>query len=70
VQNMPTIVVTPPAPDLRMLFMDAMEADGIDYDRNKDGYWIYLRESQVVPWTVLISRFSLIIEDTDPPAFF
>ena len=67
---MPTIVVAPPAPNLRMAFMDAMEADGIDYDRHTDGYWIYLRESQTETWAVLVSEFSLRIEDTDPPAFF
>jgi len=67
---MPTIVVAPPAPVLRMAFMDAMEADGIDYDRHTDGYWVYLRESQTETWTVLVSKFSLRIEDTDPPAFF
>ena len=67
---MPTIVVTPPAPNMRMAFMDAMEADGIDYDRHTDGYWIYLRESQEDQWKQLVSTFALTIEDTDPPAFF
>jgi hypothetical protein len=67
---MPTIVVTPPAPNLRMAFMDAMEDNGVDYDRQTDGYWIYLRESQTDLWEQLVSKFSLKIEDTDPPVFF
>ena len=67
---MPTIVVTPPAPNMRMAFMDAMEEAGIDYDRHTDGYWIYLRESQEDQWKQLVSTFALAIEDTDPPAFF
>lgn len=67
---MPTIVVTPPEPGVRMAFMDAMETEGIDYDRHTDGYWIYLRESQTDTWHLLVSKFKLKIEDTDPPAFF
>jgi hypothetical protein len=67
---MPTIVVTPPAPNLRMAFMDAMEDNGVEYERQTDGYWIYLRESQTDLWEQLVSKFSLKIEDTDPPVFF
>jgi len=53
-----------------MAFMDAMEDNGVDYDRQTDGYWIYLRESQTDLWEQLVSKFSLKIEDTDPPVFF
>ena len=67
---MPTIVVTPPEPSVRMAFMDAMETVKIDYDRHSDGYWIYLRESQKDQWELLVAKFKLRIEDTDPPAFF
>ena len=67
---MPTIVVTPPEPKVRMAFMDALETERIDYDRHTDGYWIYLRESQTDTWNSLVSKFKLKIEDTDPPACF
>ena len=43
---MPTFLVAPPPPQHRMHFMDALEAAGIDYSREPDGYYIYLRQGQ------------------------
>ena len=43
---MPTYLVEPPPFELRMAFMDALEASRIDYSREAEGYLVYLRDDQ------------------------
>lgn len=63
---MPTYLVTPPPPQQRMSFMDALESAGIDYERQPDGYFVYLREGQGEVWEQLCQRFHLIVEEAPP----
>ena len=43
---MSTFLVNPPPYHNRMQFMDLLEETGIDYSREKDGYYVYLRSGQ------------------------
>ena len=63
---MPTYLVQPPPPQQRMAFMDALEAASLDYDRQPDGYYVYLRSSQQEAWERIRQRFHLAVEE-DPP---
>ncbi|GEM_PF-1002067 len=63
---MPTYLAQPPPPPQRMALMDALEAAGIDYDRQPAGYFIYLREGQLEAWERVRKEFSLQIEEDDP----
>lgn len=63
---MPTFLVAPPPPQLRMQFMDALEDAGIDYSRDPEGYYVYLRESQQEVWQGVRRRFQVEIVEEDP----
>ncbi|MSQ41156.1 MAG: hypothetical protein EXR55_05815 [Dehalococcoidia bacterium] len=63
---MPTYLAHPPPPHQRMAFMDALEAAGIDYDRQPDGYFIYLREEHREAWERVCRQFRLQVE-AEPP---
>ena len=64
---MPTYLVVPPPPQQRMQFMDALEAAGIDYSREREGYFIYLREGQQEVWERVRHRFQAEVAEEDPP---
>ena len=49
-----------------MYFMDAMEEEGIDYSREPDGYYVYLRDGQSEAWERIRQRFQLDVVDEDP----
>jgi hypothetical protein len=49
-----------------MHFMDAMEEERIDYSREPDGYYIYLREGQWEAWESIRLRFQAEVVDEDP----
>ena len=61
-----SFVVAPPPPQQRMHFMDALEEERIDYTREPDGYYIYLRESQREAWESIRLRFQAEVVDEDP----
>lgn len=61
-----SFVVAPPPPQQRMHFMDAMEEESIDYSREPDGYYIYLRDGQWETWERIRQRFQLDVVDDDP----
>jgi hypothetical protein len=61
-----SFVVAPPPPQQRMHFMDALEEERIDYTREPDGYYIYLRESQWEAWESIRLRFQAEVVDEDP----
>jgi hypothetical protein len=52
-----------------MAFMDALEAASIDYDRQPEGYFIYLREQQQEAWQRIRQQFRLQVE-AEPPSLF
>ena len=49
-----------------MRFMDTLEEEGIDYSRESDGYYIYLREGQWETWERIRVRFQVEVVDEDP----
>ena len=61
-----SFVVSPPPPQQRMHFMDALEEEGIDYSREPDGYYIYLRDGQQEAWERIRVRFEAEVLDEDP----
>ena len=61
-----SFVVAPPPPRERMLFMDAMEEAGIDYSREPDGYYVYLRDGQSEAWERIRLEFQAEVVDEDP----
>ena len=61
-----SFVVAPPPHQQRMQFMDAMEEEGIDYSREPDGYYVYLRDGQTEAWDRIRQRFQLDVVDEDP----
>ena len=67
---MPTYLVVPPAFRLRMNFMDALEDAGIDYSREPEGYFIYLREGQQEAWERVRQQFQAVVSEEDPPTIF
>ncbi len=67
---MPTYLVVPPAPHLRMHFMDALEEAGIHYSREPDGYVIYLRDDQREAWERIRKAFAAEVAEEDPPLIF
>lgn len=67
---MPTYLVKPPPFELRMAFMDALEAAGIDYSREAEGYMVYLRESQRERWERIAARCRAEVLEEDPPMAF
>ncbi len=60
---MPTYLAAPPPSQQRMAFMDAMDAAGVDYDRQPDGYFIYLKPGQEEAWAHIRAHFRLVIEE-------
>ena len=63
---MSTFLVAPPLPTQRMSFMDALEEAGIDYTREPDGYYIYLRSGQRETLDLICNRFEAPIVEEDP----
>ena len=63
---MPTFMVDPPPFQRRMAFMDALEAAGIDYHRDKADYIIYLKESQRDAFDRVHREFGLQVYEDDP----
>ena len=61
-----SFVVAPPPSQSRMRFMDTLEEEGIDYSRESDGYYIYLREGQWETWERIRVRFQVEVVDEDP----
>jgi len=49
-----------------MPFMDALEKAGLDYARESDGYYIYLREGQQAALEEICRRFHAAIAGEDP----
>ena len=50
-----------------MGFMDALEEAGIDYAREPDGYFIFLRTGQETAWEQIRLHFQAIVTEEDPP---
>ena len=61
-----SFVVAPPPHQQRMDFMDAMEEEGIDYSREPDGFYIYLRDGQWETWERIRVAFGIDVVDEDP----
>jgi len=49
-----------------MGFMDALEEAGIDYAREPDGYYMYLREGQQTVLEEVCRRFHAEMVEEDP----
>jgi hypothetical protein len=67
---MPTYLVDPPPYQQRMGFMDALEDAGISYQREPDGYIIYLKDTQRDDWERVKAQFKARILEEDPPLVF
>jgi hypothetical protein len=67
---MPTYLVDPPQYQQRMAFMDALEEAGISYQREPDGYIIYLRDHQREAWERIRREFRAHVLEEDPPLIF
>ena len=65
---MPTYLVSPPPPHQRMQFMDALEEEGLDYSREPDVYFIFLREGQQKVWEQIRRQFQAEVAEEDPPS--
>ena len=63
---MSTFLVEPPPHQERMDFMDALEDAGIDYSREPDGYYVYLREGQQYSLEEICRQFHAQIVEEDP----
>jgi len=63
---MPTYLVSPPPYDKRMEFMNALENSSIDYERTKEEYVIYLRDSQIDKFNIIHRDFNLLVVEDDP----
>ena len=63
---MSTFLVEPPPIQERMHFMDALEDAGIDYAREPEGYFIYLREGQQAVLEEICRKFHAEIVEEDP----
>ena len=66
---MPTYLAAPPPSQQRMALMDALEAAGIAYDRQPDGYYIYPQPGQEEAWAHIRQQFRLVVEE-EPPSIF
>ena len=64
---MPTYLVVPPALQLRMKFIDALEEARIDYSREPEGYLIFLRKGQQEVWEQIREQFQAVVAEEDPP---
>ena len=67
---MPTYLVKPPPFELRMAFMDALEASGIDYSRESEGYLVYLKDDQRAAWQRISESCRAVVLEEDPPMLF
>ena len=67
---MPTYLVEPPPFELRMAFMDALEASGIDYSREAEGYLVYLKDDQRAAWERIREYCRAEVLEEDPPMLF
>ena len=63
---MPTYLVSPPQYDKRMQFMNALENSSIDYERTKEEYVLYLRDSQINEFNTIHRDFNLHVVEDDP----
>ena len=63
---MSTFLVNPPPYHNRMQFMDSLEEAGIDYSRESDGYYIYLRIGQEDLLEGICFRFEALIVAENP----
>ena len=63
---MASYLVAPPRFQLRMKFMDAMEEACIDYSREPEGYFVYLREGQQRIWEGIRRQFDAVVYEEDP----
>ena len=66
---MSTFLIAPPPPPQRMSFMDALEEAGIDYTRELDGYYIYLKPGQRDTMDLICRRFQAPMVEEDPASF-
>ena len=67
---MPTYLVAPPPPQVRMAFMDALEEEEISYAREPEGYLIFSRETQHEAWEKIRQRFQARVVEEDPVILF
>ena len=63
---MSTFLVNPPPYHNRMQFMDSLEETGIDYSREPDGYYVYLRTGQEDLLQTICLRFEAVIVAENP----
>ena len=63
---MPTYLVAPPPFQRRMAFMDALEAAGIDYHRDREEYIVYLKDRQLQAFDLIHREFELAVFEDDP----
>ena len=63
---MSTFLVEPPPHQERMHFMDALEDAGIDYAREPDGYFIYLKAGQQAVLEEICRQFHAEMVEEDP----
>ena len=62
-----TFLVDPPPFDERVFFMDALDQAGIEYAREPDGYFMFLKEGQEYTLRAICCRFHAEIVQEDPP---
>ena len=46
--------------------MDALEKSSIDYERTKEEYVVYLRDSQIDEFNIIHRDFNLLVVEDDP----
>ena len=63
---MPSYLVVPPPFQQRMAFMDALEEAGIDYSREREGYFIFLRQGQEETWEGICRQFETEFSEEEP----
>ena len=63
---MTSYLVAPPCFQSRMDFMDSMEKASIDYSREPEGYFIFLREGQQQIWEQIRLQFNTVVYEEDP----
>ncbi len=67
---MPTYLIAPPPPQMRMAFMDALEEEEISYAREPEGYLIFPRETQHGAWEAIRQQFQAQVVEEDPVILF
>ncbi len=53
-----------------MAFMDALEASGIDYSRESEGYLVYLKDEQRAAWQRISESCRAEVLEEDPPMLY